>query len=41
MQVESRARFDNNVVGSANRLAVAAARDVAESPGRLYNPLFE
>jgi chromosomal replication initiator protein DnaA len=40
MQVESRARFDNYVVGSANRLAVAAARAVAESPGGVYNPLF-
>jgi chromosomal replication initiator protein DnaA len=40
MQVESRSRFDNYVVGSANRLAVAAARAVAESPGGVYNPLF-
>ena len=40
MQVEPRARFDNYVVGSANRLAVAAARAVAESPGGVYNPLF-
>jgi chromosomal replication initiation ATPase DnaA len=40
MQVELRARFDNYVVGSANRLAVAAARAVAESPGGVYNPLF-
>ena len=40
MQVDARARFDNYVVGSANRLAVAAARAVAESPGGVYNPLF-
>ena len=40
MQVDARFRFDNYVVGSANRLAVAAARAVAESPGAVYNPLF-
>jgi chromosomal replication initiator protein DnaA len=28
------------VVGAANRLAVAAARSVAQSPGSAYNPLF-
>lgn len=35
-----RFRFDTFVVGSANRLAVSAARSVAESPGVAYNPLF-
>lgn len=40
MHVDSRLRFDNFVVGSANRLAVAAARAVADSPGTVYNPLF-
>jgi chromosomal replication initiator protein len=40
MQADARSRFDNYVVGSANRLAVAAARAVAESPGGVYNPLF-
>ncbi|MEO7084281.1 MAG: DnaA/Hda family protein [Gemmatimonadaceae bacterium] len=40
MQVDSRLRFDNFVVGSANRLAVAAARAVSDSPGSVYNPLF-
>ena len=40
MQRDGRFRFDNYVVGSANRLAVAAARAVAESPGTVYNPLF-
>lgn len=40
MQIDTRLRFDNFVVGSANRLAVAAARAVAETPGAVYNPLF-
>jgi chromosomal replication initiator protein DnaA len=40
MQVDPRHRFDNFIVGAANRLAVAAARAVAESPGAVYNPLF-
>ena len=33
-------RFETFVVGAANRLAVAAARAVAQSPGTAYNPLF-
>jgi chromosomal replication initiation ATPase DnaA len=33
-------RFDTMVVGAANRLAVTAARAVAETPGAVYNPLF-
>jgi chromosomal replication initiator protein DnaA len=40
MHIDTRLRFDNFVVGSANRLAVAAARAVAETPGAVYNPLF-
>jgi chromosomal replication initiator protein len=40
MQADSRSRFDNYVVGSANRLAVAAAHAVADAPGAVYNPLF-
>ena len=33
-------RFENFVVGAPNRLAAAAARAVADSPGEAYNPLF-
>ena len=33
-------RFDTLVVGMSNRLAVTAARAVAEAPGGVYNPLF-
>ena len=40
MHVDAKLRFDNFVVGSANRLAVAAARVVADAPGAVYNPLF-
>jgi chromosomal replication initiator protein len=32
--------FDTFIVGSANRLANAAAKAVAENPGKSYNPLF-
>ena len=32
--------FDTYIVGAANRLAFAAAREVADSPGKRYNPLF-
>jgi chromosomal replication initiator protein DnaA len=38
--LDGRFRFDNFVVGAANRLAAAAANAVAESPGAVYNPLF-
>ena len=38
--LDGRFRFDNYVVGASNRLAVAAGRAVAESPGTTYNPLF-
>jgi chromosomal replication initiator protein DnaA len=40
VNLDPRFRFENYVVGSANRLAVAAARAVAQSPGSAYNPLF-
>lgn len=33
-------QFDTYVVGQSNRLAVAGAKNVAESPGQKFNPLF-
>jgi chromosomal replication initiator protein len=32
--------FENFVIGTSNQFAQAAAKAVAESPGRAYNPLF-
>lgn len=32
--------FDNFVEGKSNQLGLAAARQVAENPGKAYNPLF-
>jgi chromosomal replication initiator protein len=40
MRLDPRLTFERLVVGAANRLAAAAARAVAESPGTAYNPLF-
>ena len=40
MRLDPRLTFDRLVVGTGNRLAAAAARAVAESPGTTYNPLF-
>ncbi len=39
-QLDSRYTFDTFVVGSCNQFAHAAARAVAESPSKMYNPLF-
>lgn len=33
-------RFDNFVIGAANRLAAAAAKAVSDKPGKTYHPLF-
>lgn len=38
--LDGRYRFESYVVGASNRLAVSAARAVAETPGAVYNPLF-
>ena len=38
--LDAKMTFDTFVVGPANRLAWAAARRAAESPGQSYNPLF-
>jgi chromosomal replication initiator protein len=40
VDLDARYRFESYVVGSANRLAVSAARAVAQAPGSAYNPLF-
>lgn len=39
-ELNPRFTFDTLVVGASNRLAIAAARSVAENPGRAHNPLF-
>ncbi|MDH3272451.1 MAG: DnaA/Hda family protein [Gemmatimonadota bacterium] len=39
-ELDPKLTFDTFVVGPANRLASAAARRAAESPGTSYNPLF-
>jgi chromosomal replication initiation ATPase DnaA len=38
--LNAQSRFETFVVGASNRLAVTAAKAVAESPGSIYNPLF-
>ncbi|MEX0710024.1 MAG: DnaA/Hda family protein, partial [Chloroflexota bacterium] len=40
VNISVRYNFSNFIVGSANRLAHAAALSVAERPGHAYNPLF-
>jgi len=40
VDLDPRYRFENYIVGAANRLAVSAAKAVAQSPGTAYNPLF-
>jgi len=40
LQLDPRFTFDTFAVGSGNRMAAAAARRVAESPGASVNPLF-
>ncbi len=39
-QINAKFQFSNFVVGSCNQFAHAAARAVANSPSRSYNPLF-
>ena len=38
--LNSKYDFDNFVIGESNRFAHTAAVSVAESPGKMYNPLF-
>ncbi len=39
-RLQARHTFASFIVGESNRFACAAARSVAENPGRNYNPLF-
>jgi chromosomal replication initiator protein len=40
IDLDPKLTFETFVVGPANRLAAAAARRAADSPGTSYNPLF-
>ncbi|MEX0893330.1 MAG: DnaA/Hda family protein [Gemmatimonadota bacterium] len=40
LELDPRLTFESFIVGTSNRLAAAAARRVADTPGSAYNPLF-
>ncbi len=40
IHLNERYLFENFVIGESNRLAFAACKSIAESPGSTYNPLF-
>ncbi len=40
LQLNDRYLFENFIIGESNRLAFAACKSIADSPGSNYNPLF-